>query len=183
MRVRARAALGTALAMSLLIGCARGPNELAAPAVMTVSSPGISGGMLGKPYTCAGQGISPEMVWSAPPGGTRSLALVVTDLDSRFGYDFVHWVVYDIPAGERGLPAGFSAQSAPPRGIQRGRNDDDQRGYVPPCPPGGANHRYAFVVYALGTRVNVPGLSKPKLFAAIRDHVLGKGEVIGDGSH
>lgn len=182
MCVRRRALLGTALAASLLAACGRGPNELAAPAGIRVSSPGIAGGMLGKTYTCAGPGISPEVAWSAPPAGTRSLALVVTDLDSRFGYDFVHWVVYDIPASDRGLPAGFAGQSSPPGGIERGRNDDDQEGYVPPCPPGGATHRYAFVVYALSTPVNVPGLSKPKLLAAIRDHVLAKGEVIGGGS-
>ena len=182
MRVH-RTLLGTALVMSLLAGCGRGPNELAAPATIRVSSPGIAGGMLDKIYTCAGPGISPEVVWSAPPAGTRSLALVVTDLDSRFGYDFVHWVVYDIPASERGLPAGFAAQHRPPRGIERGRNDDDQQGYIPPCPPGGATHRYAFVVYALGTLVNAPGLSKPRLFTAMRDHVLAKGVVIGGGSH
>lgn len=183
MPVRPRALLGTAIVMSLLAGCGRGPNELAAPAAIKVSSPGIAGGMLDKTYTCAGPGISPEVVWSTPPAGTRSLALIVTDLDSPFGYDFVHWIVYDIPPSERGLPAGFAAQPSPPRGIERGRNDDDQEGYVPPCPPGGATHRYAFVVYALGTLVNAPGLSKPRLLAAIRDHVLGKGVVIGGGSH
>lgn len=183
MRVRRDTLLGTALAMSLLAGCGRGPNELAAPVAIQVSSPGIAGGRLDKTYTCAGAGISPEVIWSAPPAGTQSLALVVTDLDSRFGYDFVHWVVYDIPASERELPAGFAAQVNPARGIERGRNDDDQEGYVPPCPPGGATHRYAFVVYALGTWVHAPGLSKPKLLAAIRDHVLAKGEVVGGGSH
>jgi hypothetical protein len=107
----------------------------------------------------------------------------VTDLDSRFGYRFVHWVAYDIPASQRELPAGFAARHGPAGGIERGSNDDGHDGYVPPCPPGGRSHRYQFVVYALDTVVNTPGLTKAALFAAIRGHVLARGELIGLGSH
>ena len=174
--------IGTALALGCIGGCDRGPNELAAPLALEISSPGIAAGVLGKAYTCAGRGISPELRWSAPPAGTRTLALAVTDLDAPFGYDFVRWVVYDIPASDRDLPADFAAPHPNPGGIERGRNDDGHDGYVPPCPPGGASHRYDFVLYALNTVVNAPGLSKAKLFAAIRGHVLAKGELIGRGS-
>lgn len=179
--LRVTAAMCASLALACVGGCSRGPNELAAPRVLQFSSPGIAAGTLGKAYTCAGAGTSPEMLWGAPPAGTRRLALVVTDLDSPFGYDFVHWVVYDIPATDRALPAGFGAQRTPPRGIQRGRNDDGREGYVPPCPPGSASHRYDFVLYALNTVVGAPGLSKARLFAAIRGHVLAKGQLIGLG--
>ncbi|MGB6487187.1 MAG: YbhB/YbcL family Raf kinase inhibitor-like protein [Steroidobacteraceae bacterium] len=181
--LRRCALIGTAVALALTAGCSRGPNELAAPLSMVVASPGIAAGMLDKTHTCAGPGISPELTWSAPPAGTRSLALVVTDIDSRFGYDYVHWVLYDIPPSERELPGGFAARPSPPGAIERGLNDDGGKGYVPPCPPGGAIHRYDFVIYALGTVVHTPGLSKAALFAAIRGHVLAKGELIARGRH
>jgi len=179
--IRRCAQIGTALALVLAGGCSRGPNELPAPLTIVVSSPGMVAGMLDRAHTCAGRGISPELTWSAPPAATRTLALVVTDLDARFGYDFVHWVLYDIPPSERELPAGFAAQPSPPGGIERGLNDDGHDGYVPPCPPGGAIHHYDFVIYALGTVVDTPGLSKAALFAAIRGHVLAKGELIARG--
>jgi Raf kinase inhibitor-like YbhB/YbcL family protein len=181
--VRRAVLIGSVLALACIGGCSRGPNELAAPIAIQVSSPGIAAGVLGKPYTCAGSGISPELLWSAPPARTRSLALVVTDLDSLFGYRFVHWVAYDIPADQRELPAGFAGQKSPPGRIERGSNDDGHDGYVPPCPPGGRTHRYEFVLYALDTVVHTPGLTKAALFAAIRGHVLAKGELIGLGSH
>lgn len=180
---RRAAALGAAFVLACISGCSRGPDELAAPLAMQISSSAIAAGVLGKAYTCGGAGISPELAWSAPPAGTHSLALVVTDLDSLFGYQFVHWVAYDIPASQRELPAAFASPRGPAGGIERGTNDDGHDGYVPPCPPGGRTHRYAFVVYALDTLVPTPGLTKAALFKAIGGHVLAKGELIGRGSH
>ncbi|HEY6514631.1 MAG TPA: YbhB/YbcL family Raf kinase inhibitor-like protein [Steroidobacteraceae bacterium] len=180
---RRAALISAALALVCISGCSRGPNELTAPLAMQLASSGIAAGVLGKPYTCAGSGISPELLWSAPPAQARSLALVVTDLDSLFGYRFVHWVAYDIPASQRELPAGFASGYGAAGGIERGSNDDGRDGYVPPCPAGGRTHRYQFVVYALDTVVNAPGLTKAALFAAIRGHVLAKGALIGLGSH
>jgi Raf kinase inhibitor-like YbhB/YbcL family protein len=181
--IRRTVLIGAVLGLACTAGCGRAPNELAAPLGIQLSSPGIVAGALGKTYTCVGSGISPELLWTAPPGRTRSLALVVTDLDSPLGYRFVHWVAYDIPASERELPAGFGARRTPAGGIERGSNDDGHDGYFPPCPPGGTTHRYDFVLYALDTMVSTPGLSKAALFAAIRGHVLAKGELIGRGTH
>jgi Raf kinase inhibitor-like YbhB/YbcL family protein len=173
--------IGTALAVTSIGGCGRTPIELAAPLAIQLSSPAIAAGTIGRAYTCGGAGISPELLWSTPPAGTHTLALVVTDLDSPFGYHFVHWVAYDIPASQRELPAGFAAH--PSGGIAQGRNDDGHDGYFPPCPPGGATHRYDFALYALDTAVNTPGLSKAALFTAMTGHVLAKGVLIGRGSH
>jgi Raf kinase inhibitor-like YbhB/YbcL family protein len=179
--IRRCALIGTALTITLTGGCGRTPNELAAPLAIQLSSPAIAAGILGKAYTCGGSGISPELRWSSPPAGTRSLALVVSDLDSPFGYHFVHWVTYGIPASQRELPAGFAAH--PAGEIEQGRNDDGHDGYFPPCPPGGATHRYDFAVYALDRVVNTPGLSRAALFSAISGHVLAKGVLIGRGTH
>ena len=42
-------------------------------------------------YSCEGDNLSPPLDWSAPPEGTRSLALVVHDPDAPIG-DFTHWL-------------------------------------------------------------------------------------------
>lgn len=79
--------------------------------------------------------------------------------------------------------ATFARSADPLGGIEQGSNDDGHDGYVPPCPPGGRTHRYEFVVYAVDTVLNTPGLTKAALFAALRGHVLAKGELIGRGTH
>ncbi len=60
------------------------------------------GGMIPKKYTCDGENVSPPLSWSNSPSGTKSFALICDDPDAPAGI-WVHWVVYNIPAGEKGL--------------------------------------------------------------------------------
>jgi Raf kinase inhibitor-like YbhB/YbcL family protein len=160
-------------------GCNRGGNEPVAPMSLQLTSASFRAGMLSQDSTCDGPGASPPLSWSAPPRDTQSLAIVITDRDSRFGYNFVHWVIYNIPARTRELPAGLPAQRNLPDGAEQGLNDGDKVGYTPPCPPGKSFHRYDFVLYAIDRKVNLPAASKTQLLNAIRGHVLAKGELIG----
>ncbi|KAI4969262.1 hypothetical protein ZWY2020_000176 [Hordeum vulgare] len=63
-------------------------------------------------YTLEGQGakkdISPLLEWYGVPGGTRSLALVVQDIDADERVPWMHWVVANKSPEEKGLPEGFS---------------------------------------------------------------------------
>ncbi len=68
---------------------------------------------------CDGHDISPELSWAAPPDRTRSFALIVTDKDSPLGLNFVHWVLYDLPADKRELPQEVAKQEQPPDGSRR----------------------------------------------------------------
>jgi Raf kinase inhibitor-like YbhB/YbcL family protein len=159
------------------LGCTRGGKEPEAPHSIQLTSADFPAGIIGKAFTCDGRGESPELSWTAAPPGTESYALVVTDRDSPLGYNFVHWVVYDIPANTHGLPAATSRSL--PNGAKQGLNDDGKTGYVPPCPPGNSFHRYDFVLYAVDRQTQLSAASKKELLAAIRGHVLAIGEIIG----
>jgi Raf kinase inhibitor-like YbhB/YbcL family protein len=159
-------------------GCNRGGNEPLAPLSMQLASARIAAGELSKAITCDGAGLSPQLTWSEPPPQTRSLALVVTDRDSPLGYNFVHWVIYNISPSTRELPAEIPAQNTLPDGVEQGPNDSNKPGYTPPCPKG-KSHRYDFILYALDTRVNLPSATKKQLLSAVSGHVLARGELVG----
>ena len=139
-------------------------------------------GPIPRPYTCQGKDLSPALAWSGLPAGTQSLALIVDDPDAPDPkapkMTWVHWVLYNIPAGAAGLPEAV-APGALPAGTHEGRNDWKRTGYGGPCPPIG-RHRYFHKLYALD--VVLPDLRQPtkaELERAMQGHVLGKAELMG----
>jgi Raf kinase inhibitor-like YbhB/YbcL family protein len=140
------------------------------------------GGEIPARCTCEGKGASPDLAWAGVPPGTETLALIVDDPDAPDPAapkrTYVHWVLYNIPAGASGLPEGIPAGGLP-AGTLEGVNDWKRTGYGGPCPPIG-RHRYFHKLYALDTVL--PDLhrpSKPALEAAIQGHVLGQAELMG----
>jgi Raf kinase inhibitor-like YbhB/YbcL family protein len=112
-----------------------------------LSSPAFhAGGRIPVRYTCDGADVSPPLWWTAPPRGTRSLALLVTDVSTPRRY--THWLAWAISPRARGLASGAHA----PR---EGTNDFGRRGYGGPCPPAGPAHRYVFRLYALRAPLTV----------------------------
>ncbi|MEY4696794.1 MAG: hypothetical protein RIT14_1222, partial [Pseudomonadota bacterium] len=121
--------------------------------------------------------ISPRLVWSGVPEGTRSFALTVTDPDLpaefNFPRSFAHWMVHDIPGHLRELVEGASASLAMPAGAAELNSDfvtfripGFGRGWGGPWPPD-RQHRYVFTLYALKTaRVAVPPDADLPAFAA-----------------
>jgi len=137
-------------------------------------------GQIPRRYTCEGEDVSPPLSWTDPPPGTQSFALLVEDPDAPDPeapkMTWVHWVLYDIPAGARGLEEGVSSL---PEGTLEGRNDWKRTGYGGPCPPIG-RHRYFHKLYALDARL--PDLGRPtreQLLKAMEGHILGGAELIG----
>jgi Raf kinase inhibitor-like YbhB/YbcL family protein len=104
-------------------------------------------------FGCTGGNVSPALRWSEPPAGTRSFALLVHDPDAPTGGSgWWHWVVLDLPAGLRSLPAGAGRPdgSALPPGARQIRTDYGTPGWGGPCPPvGDKPHRYVFTLHAL----------------------------------
>lgn len=118
-------------------------------------------------FGCHGGNTSPQLSWTGVPAGTRSFAVTVYDPDAPTGSGWWHWVVYDIPATVRALPAGAGAAGGTrlPAGARQARNDFGRRAYGGACPPAGAPaHHYRFTVYALRVaKLPVPADASPAL--------------------
>jgi Raf kinase inhibitor-like YbhB/YbcL family protein len=115
-----------------------------APLTMTVNSPVFVGGVIPAKFTCHGAGVSPAIYWSAPPPGTKSLALIVDDSATPIS-PRIYWLVFDISPATTDLQVG----SLPPH-ARVAENSSGKADYDAPCPVG-KPHYYRFTVYALNT--------------------------------
>jgi len=136
------------------------------------------GGMIPKKYSGEAENISPPLAWNEVPVEAKSLALIVDDPDVPSG-DWVHWVVYNMPATMREMPEDIGPdERVAGIGIQ-GKNDSRKIGWDGPYPPSGT-HRYFFRLYALDKVLDdAPGLTKQQLLALIQGHILAQGELMG----
>src|SRR2546423_1849839 len=94
----------------------------------TLSSPDLPGTFTTKfilnGFGCTGQNVSPQLVWSGIPAGTKSLQLQVHDPDAPTGAGFWHWAVYDIAPTTTGLAQGAGNSPATlPAGAYGGNTD------------------------------------------------------------
>ncbi len=124
-------------------------------------------------HTCDGEDHSPPLSWSAPPAGTRSLALLLDDPDAPSGR-FVHWLAWGIDPQAGRLGDGEAAPL-------EGRNDFRTVGYRGPCPPRGhGRHRYRFRLHAVGQELRLaPGAGVRELERALEGKVLAVAELMG----
>lgn len=129
-------------------------------------------------YTCDGRNISPPLSWQGAPPEAASFALICDDPDAPVG-TWVHWVLWNIPAGVSELAEGIPGEQTLADGARHGKNGWGRAGYGGPCPPMGT-HRYFFKLYALDTLLELaPGASKKRLLSRIKDHILAEAELIG----
>lgn len=150
---------------------------------MRLSSTAFShGAEIPKAHTCEGPNTSPALAWSDISPRAKSLALVVDDPDAPDPQapkmTYVHWVLYNLPTGDGGLPEAVELSKLPP-GALTGTSDYRRAEWGGPCPPIG-RHRYFFKLYALDTVL--PDLQQPtkaRLEAAMAGHVVEQVELMG----
>ena len=88
------------------------------PSMLQLTSTAFAAGQaIPKKYTCEGDDRSPPLAWSGAPAGAKSFALIVDDPDAPDPaaprMTWVHWVLYNVPAGTTQLAEGASSGSLP----------------------------------------------------------------------
>ena len=117
---------------------------------------------------------APPLAWTAPPAGTRELALIVEDPDAPTPEPLVHLLGWGL-----GSAAGLLMEGDDPAEV--GMNSYNQAGWLPPDPPSGHGpHDYVFQLFALDTELDLAaGAGRGALFEAIEGHVLAAAVLTG----
>jgi para-nitrobenzyl esterase len=121
----------------------------------------------------------PGLEWTAGPAGTKSYAIIMQDTDGMIrNAPILHWTMFNITGTK--LDAGMTAV---PAGSTYGPNmRGANQAYMGPRTPAGPKHRYHLQVFALDTTLPADaGATYESLTAAMKDHVLASGEIIGLG--
>jgi Raf kinase inhibitor-like YbhB/YbcL family protein len=130
-------------------------------------------------YTCDVDNSSPELRWSDPPEGTVGFALFAEDIDHPDR--FAHWVVFNVPATVRHLPAGIPPQEILPNGIRQGLNSWGKLGYAGPCPPPRSQaHTYVFRLVALSALPEITHRpTRDELMSLLAPYIVATAEIRG----
>ena len=155
------------------------PGNEQAHGPLSLSSPSFADGKnMPQGLTCTGANLSPDLQWTSMPAETRSLAIVMDDVDAPLG--FLHWLVYNIPPGTLRVEQGASSLGKLPLGATEGANSAGTIGYTGPCPPGTKPPQYVVRLFALDVNPNLPpGKSREEWVSAAKGHVLAEGKTTG----
>ena len=135
-------------------------------------------GAIPRKFTCDGDDVSPPIEWSEMPPDAKTVALICDDPDAPKG-DFVHWVLFNVPAAAGALPEHLPRRPELADGARQGTNDFGKVGYGGPCPPSGTHH-YRFTLYAVDGELHVsPSASRAAVQAALKGHVLASAQLTG----
>lgn len=122
-------------------------------------------------YTCDGENVSPPLNFTDIPSNTKSLVLIMDDVDAPAGV-FTHWIIYNLAADTGGIKEAEKAGTA-------GKNTFGQNKYGGPC-PGSGEHRYYFRLYALDTDLSLPaGFDRKQIENQMGQYVIETAETMG----
>ena len=137
-----------------------------------------NGGAIPAKHTGEGANVSPALSWTGAPEGAKSFAVICHDPDAPLvspgSYGFVHWVLYNLPAGTTSLAEGTSEGT-------NGATDSGKSAYGGPMPPEGHGvHRYYFWVLALDAELNLPpDLTLWEFLEKAEPHVIAMNRLVG----
>jgi len=138
-----------------------------------------NGGPIPSKHTGVGVDTSPQLSWANAPVGTKAFAVICHDPDAPLvspggTYGFVHWVLYNIPAGVTSIAEGGAEYT-------KGKNDFGNIGYGGPMPPvGHGTHHYYFWILALDKPLDLEaGLTLWQLLKRVESSLIGMNRLIG----
>jgi Raf kinase inhibitor-like YbhB/YbcL family protein len=159
--------------------------EAPVPRLKLSSSGFTDGGTYPLEYTCYANGgnaqnpstINPPFSWTNVPRGTQSFVLTLngTDNHPNKGIDMeMFWVVYNIPATATSISQGLKPGDLPD-GSHQAKGQRDIQGYRAPCAPAGVGRlHYLFNLFALDTKLDLPGgATEADIRKAMDGHILG----------
>jgi Raf kinase inhibitor-like YbhB/YbcL family protein len=160
------------LALALILTFSGMPPAKAADRTIRLTSPGFAaGGAIPRRYSADGGNHTPPLAWTKL-SGARAYAVVLRDPDAPSG-TFTHWLIWNIPGSASSLAEDGGA------GAVLGLNDTGAIGYFGPQPPSGLHH-YHFQIFALDAPLPLAaGADLTHLNAAMRGHILARGELVG----
>ncbi|MGB9067098.1 MAG: YbhB/YbcL family Raf kinase inhibitor-like protein [Candidatus Acidiferrales bacterium] len=127
--------------------------------------------------------VSPALKWTNVPESTLSFALIFHDPESvqKKSDDYLHWMVFNIPASVRELPEGWPANAQLADGTIQARNTHGDVGYRGPGAAAvGPYHHYTFELYALDTKLELsPDVTRADVLQAMSGHILAKAVLVG----
>lgn len=150
---------------------------------MTVTSNAFKDGeLIPVEYTGYGEDKSPDLIINDLPKDTKTLAIIMDDLDVPFTSEYNHWIIFNIPVLNyipSGIPGGgrIDAPFTATQGVGYGKNI-----YRGPKPPAFMKkpHRYVFTVYALSDEVNLTEKANKKdLLKAMEGKILSEAKITG----
>ena len=117
---------------------------------------------------------APPLEWSAPPAGTRALALIVEDPDAPGLEPFVHWLGWGMEPRAGKL---FEGEEPP----VLGQNSYLKSEWLAPDPPAGHGvHDYVFQLLALDAPIELEaGSGRGAFMDALEGHVIGAAVLTG----
>ena len=169
---------GTSPVLASTLDPAKGSAKL-----VVTSSAFKDGGEFPDAYTQNGQNISPPLAWTRGPSGTQSYVILTEDSGVARPQPIFHWVLYNVPASVTSLAQGLptDAKLSNPAGAMNGLNIRKASGYMGPKPPAGQTHPYHFEVFAVDKTLDLDPATADRnaVVAAMKDHVLAQGEIVG----
>ena len=130
--------------------------------------------------TGRGQDISPEFLIKNLSPYAKTLAITLEDIKHPLFKNFTHWLIWNIPAGEKvseAIPGGKTVPCL--RNARQGIGYGVYK-YAGPKPPKGKQHLYRFTVYALDSEIELKILpTKSSFIKKAKEHIIQQGSIVG----
>lgn len=143
---------------------------------MQITSPLFQHGeVIPESYTCFGPNINPPLQFSNIPAATKSLVLILEDVDAA-PKPWTHWMLFNIPPTTARVKEGTI-----PDGAVEGLANNHSFGYEGPCGKYfKGTHHYWFRLYALDEKLNLPAATeREEVEEKMKHHIIAKAELLG----